>query len=209
MPFLLPETCSASAASTPDIVSVGCFVGPARERLESPFRKTTTVSGGAFCARFSQAPFPLVHVIGLPVIRFHDIHGKNGKTWGFSYNPVAMTASGFTRDSSGHHLGTRPPGHHMQSARGSLSGPGLGSGWSLLPHPHRRQQAPRRCGWGSGTGVWDGGLGRGTGQPCDQPARRGTMVRGSDGGSRQFVSSSPDVCFGGGSCRVRDGNWHQ
>lgn len=41
MPFLLPETCSASAASTPDIASVGCFVGPERERLESPFRKTT------------------------------------------------------------------------------------------------------------------------------------------------------------------------
>lgn len=154
MPFLLPEACSASAASNPDIVSVGCFVGPERERerLESPFRKTTTVSVGAFCARFSQAPFQLVHVIGLPVIRFHDIHGKNGRTWGFSYNPVAMTASGFTRDSSGDHLETRPPVHHMQSVRGSLSGPGLGSGWSLLPHPHRRQQAPRQCGWGSGTG---------------------------------------------------------
>lgn len=54
-----------------------------------------------------------------------------------------------------------------------------------------------------------GGLGRGTGQPCDQPARRGITVRGPDGGSRQFACGSPDVCFGGGSCRVRDGNWHQ
>lgn len=53
----------------------------------------------------------------------------------------------------------------MPSVRSSLSGPGLGPGWP--PRYPTPTAAPRQCGWGSATG-----------QPCDQPARRGVMVRG-------------------------------
>lgn len=105
----------------------------------------------------------------------HRFERRRGR--GFSYNPVAMTASGFTRESGGDPLETRPPAHHMQSVRGSLSGPRLGSGWSLLPHPHRPHGR-------SGTG--DGSTLRSAGAPR-------IMVRGSDGGSRS------SFCFGGGT----------
>lgn len=71
----------------------------------------------------------------------------------------------------------RPLGHHMPSVRSSLSGPGLGSGWP--PRYPTPTAAPRQCGW-----VWDGATLRSAGAP------RGHGSGGSDGGSRQFVSTT-------------------
>lgn len=180
--------------------SVGCCLCPPgfaqrEERMESPFRRRTTSTW-----KHPGHHSSLCHWTVCP-----SSGSTTWKKWqglGISLQSVVMTASSFTREiGSSDHLETRPPVHHMQSVRGSLSGPGLGSGWSsLLPHPHRRQQAPRQCGWG----FWDG-VGS-TLRSAGTPRHGSGWDHGPGVRRRQPTVRFHDICFGGGICRVRDGN---
>lgn len=152
-PLLLPKTCvayvygiSTRDCTCQEVAAPAAGTCPERREMESPFRKDDDANVEAFI----RAPFQL---LSLACPSPGSTTWKEGKTGDLLTRETAAATW------------NRPLVHRMQSVTSSLSGPGLGSGWSSsLPHPHSGPPAVR--------------LGAGTGQPCDQPARRGIMVRG-------------------------------
>lgn len=151
----------------------------------------------------SRAPFQLVSLDCLPVIRFHDMEemARPGDLPTIRGDDCIE----FHKRDSSDHLETRPPVHHMQSVRGSLSGPGLGPGWfPCYPTP---------TGGNTPHGSAAGGLGRGrVNLAISRRAEAWIGVGSWPGGETEAADGSfPRYLIRGRDwiCRVRDGNWHQ
>lgn len=170
MPFLLPKTtCVVSAASTLETAQI-CRLLPLppgfaqrEERMESPFRRRTTSTW-----KHPGHHSSLCHWTVCP-----SSGSTTWKKWqdlGICLQSVAMTASSFTREIAAttwkldrQFITCRPSEVHFQGRVLALGG---------CPPCY-----PTPTGGNRPHGSAAGGSGTGSGQPCDQPARRG-MDRG-------------------------------